>query len=339
MNEHLRVKQWVTTEGELDERHVKGRETLYQGWNGRCVERFIGADGCSYIFKPLTHPDQYGKEQWVAEHVLPALPPIYPRLIAASSPGTAPERSWIVYEDLGRLVHDSSEETMIAAAAQIARWHSLPAAQWAGLPRHGHKPPMDRMLDELLELGQTVNEMLANLGIHLTVDQWKRIPVWIRLSSAALSPVLCHGDLHPGNIAASEGRTVIIDWEHAHLNNPLWDVYHLIDLSHPLFPRRVSPELRERVLEAYLDGRERHGERAERVKRSSFVQWYHAYAFVFSIWMLRLIEGDLRREHCVWPEDQLRNQWRETAAALNQCAAALFGQTTGPHERPERGIE
>ncbi|WP_433922151.1 hypothetical protein [Paenibacillus taichungensis] len=55
------------------------------------------------------------------------------------------------------------------------------------------------------------------------------------------------------------------------------------------------------------------------VERVSFKRWYRAYAIVFSLWMLRLIDGDLRSADCVWPEEQLRNQWHETAMTLKQC--------------------
>ncbi|WKL04279.1 hypothetical protein Q0F98_14720 [Paenibacillus amylolyticus] len=59
------------------------------------------------------------------------------------------------------------------------------------------------------------------------------------------------------------------------------------------------------------------------IERVSFAEWYNAYAIVFSLWMLRLIDGDLRSEACVWPKEQLRNQWHETAATLEQCMKHL----------------
>lgn len=321
VNEHVHAHSWVTPEGTLNEHYVINRERLYKGMNGKYVERFtVHAEG-SFIFKPLTNLRQHGCERWMAQHVLSVLPPIYPQLIAASNHEIAPEQSWMIYEDLGPLVHDLQEDTMLSAAVLMAEWHMLWAPHWDELPRVGQKPSIGNMLQELRDSQESTDELLSKLGMTLSAPAWDEIRALIQTADKELPLVLCHGDLHPGNMANVNGRLVIIDWEHAHLNTPLWDLYHLVDLSHPLFPRHVTPQLRERIIQTYLNELEQRGQRAERI---SFRRWYAAYAVVFSLWMLRLIDSDLQKADCVWPKEQLRNQWNETATTLEQCMNQLF---------------
>lgn len=319
MNKH--AHGWVTAEGTLNEQAITSREPLYKGMNARYVERFTVQSGESYIFKPLTNLGQHGRERWISKHVLSLLPSIYPTLIDSSDEAIAPEQSWLIYEDLGPLVHDLQEVTLLSAAVHMAEWHTLWAPQWDELPRVGQKPSIGNMLQELWDAQESTDELLSKLGMTLSASDWDEIRALIQTADKELPLVLCHGDLHPGNMADVNGRLVIIDWEHAHLNTPLWDVYHLVDLSHPLFPRHVTPQLRERIIQTYLNELEQRGQRTERI---SFRRWYAAYAVVFSLWMLRLIDSDLQKAECVWPEEQLRNQWNETAATLEQCMNQLF---------------
>lgn len=319
MNKH--AHGWVTAEGTLNEQAITSREPLYKGMNARYVERFTVHSGESYIFKPLTNLGQHGRERWISMHVLSLLPSIYPTLIDSSEEAVAPEQSWLIYEDLGPLVHDLQEDTLLSAAVHMAEWHTLWAPQWDELPRVGQKPSIGNMLQELRDAQESTDELLSKLGMTLSASDWDEIRALIQTADKELPLVLCHGDLHPGNMADVNGRLVIIDWEHAHLNTPLWDVYHLVDLSHPLFPRHITPQLRERIIQTYLNELEQRGQRTERI---SFRRWYAAYAVVFSLWMLRLIDSDLQKADCVWPEEQLRNQWNETAATLEQCMNQLF---------------
>ncbi|WP_440114240.1 phosphotransferase family protein [Paenibacillus sp. QZ-Y1] len=320
VNEKRDAYSWVTPAGMLNDQYITGREQLYKGMNGRVVERFTVHTGESYIFKPLTNPAQHGRERWMYQRVMSGLPPIYPQLIAASDLTIAPAQSWIIYEDLGQLVHDSREATMLVAAEHMAEWHTLPVTDWSELPCVGQKPSIRTMLDELQMQKQSTDDLLSKLEVQLSASDWDKITMLILTAEDVLPVVLCHGDLHPGNMAEVDGRLIILDWEHAHLNTPLWDVYHLVDLSHPLFPRTVTPDLRERVIEVYLDKLESLG---VQVERGSFRRWYGAYAMVFSLWMLRLIDGDLSSTDCVWPEEQLRNQWQETSTTVRQCMKQL----------------
>ncbi len=45
-----------------------------------------------------------------------------------------------------------------------------------------------------------------------------------RAAAGAAAPVLCHGDLHRLNLVETPTALVALDWEYAHLTDPLWDV-------------------------------------------------------------------------------------------------------------------
>lgn len=63
-----------------------------------------------------------------------------------------------------------------------------------------------------------------------SIRKQKRIDVADRLSILAMlkelpdGEVLCHGDLHPGNVMMADSGTVIIDWVDGTRGNPLCDV-------------------------------------------------------------------------------------------------------------------
>ena len=43
-------------------------------------------------------------------------------------------------------------------------------------------------------------------------------------ASPPLAPVLCHSDLHPQNVVVGDHGLVLLDWEYAHVSEPLWDL-------------------------------------------------------------------------------------------------------------------
>ncbi|WP_042464089.1 aminoglycoside phosphotransferase family protein [Neobacillus dielmonensis] len=312
----MRKLPWniVTAEGRLNDKLIRNREVLYKGLNGRLVERFVLENGSSYIFKPLTQNKQLGKEVWVYDHLLPRLPEIYPKLIAHSDTGN-PETSWIILEDVGSLSHQYNEETIWNVTKWMARWHSLPVETFADIPNTGQKPRFENIMADVI-----ANRKELQLPLF-DINQADIFQVFSLLNSFVFSKklVLSHGDLHLGNFAVAGERLVVLDWEHAHINSPFWDLYHLLDLSHPLFPKKMTSELRAQVLQLYLDE-----VMFEVEDYDAFKQEYYLYSAVFSMWMVGLIQRDLAAEDGKWPREKLENQLEETTSVLKQCLERLF---------------
>ncbi|GIP24210.1 aminoglycoside phosphotransferase family protein [Paenibacillus sp. J22TS3] len=316
------LRDFITSDGRLDSRYIHKRQTLYQGMNGNLVERFYTAPDRSYIFKPLTHPGQDGRESWVYEHILPRLPAIYPRMLARSGPQQEGQ-GWSIFEDLGPLSHEFDADTMLKVVKEMAFWHAFPQTAWpADLPLVGQKPRIESIVEELRERQEEASELLTELGlpgIRLTEELTELLQAAATPAFQA-SQVLCHGDLHLGNFALAGDKLFILDWEHAHLNTPYWDLYHVLDMSHPLFPKQMTPILREQALNVYASESSRHGKAwdMEKLRKE-----YCLFAAVFSVWMLLLIRSDLKRGKAIWPVPLLKAQWHETVKSLAECVKCL----------------
>ncbi|AFH66288.1 phosphotransferase family protein [Paenibacillus caseinilyticus] len=308
----LPIGDVVLSGGILDDSRILRREILYTGMNGKQVERFYVSPSESYVFKPLTHNGQSGRERWVYDQVLQSLPPIYPRLLARSA-DEAGEDGWLIFEDMGPMQHTFREDIVLRVAEEMAGWHASPAEKWIEAPLKGHKPSIEEMTGDLLRSQDVLPPLVAAepaaaellQGLLDRLESWE----WSR------KRVLSHGDLHLGNYALMNGRLIVLDWEHAHLNIPYWDLYHLVDLSHPLFPKQVTEEMREKALETYLGCTG-----APPLERAGFKREYYLFSAVFSLWMLRLIAGDLQRESGPWSRAELEQQREETLESFIQCA-------------------
>ncbi|RCX18220.1 phosphotransferase family enzyme [Fontibacillus phaseoli] len=313
------LSSFVLPDGTLNGRNLWKREPLYQGMNGKIVERFYPSPERSYIFKPLTNAESMDREAWIHRYVLNLFPPVYPQLLASSETG-AGEAGWLVFEDLGRLRHEYSVELAMEVVKQMAWWHSFPESHWNGLTGQGNKPPVEQISVALMERRGEVDALLKEAGSAEGLDGLLH---GLTEGEAYLGTrVLSHGDLHLGNYArGANGRLYIIDWEHMHLNTPFWDLYHLLDMSHPLFPKNLPASEREKLLGYYLKQSAYHGRKWD---RDDFIRVYCCFSAVFSSWMLLLISGDLKRGDSVWPRDRLLAQKNETTDILTACLARLL---------------
>jgi hypothetical protein len=305
----------VGANGTLNERLILKKEILYRGMNGRLVERFFITPSQSYIFKPLTNNGQLGKEVWVHAHILPKFPAIYPKIISYSI-SESTELNWMILEDLGPLTHDFNPKIVMGVIKWVAWWHSLPVEQLGNVPPAGLKPRIEEISADIFMKKEEIYRLLPVLNIEREhIDG-----IFSHLSQLKFSKqqVLTHGDLHTGNYAIADSELKILDWEHTHLNLPHWDLFHLMDMSHPLFPKKITNPLREKILESYLSQVE------YEVDRTAFINEYYLFATVFSIWMILLIQKDLVNNGGKWSIEQLRTQLEETVSSLKQCAAALL---------------
>lgn len=303
----------VRADGTLNEELILRSEKLYKGMNGRFVERFYLSPTDSFIFKPLTNNGQLGQEVWVHENVLPKFPAIFPKIISHTI-SERPEQNWMILEDLGTLSHSFNDQTALGVIKWVAWWHSLPTEGFGNVPAAGLKPRMEDILTDVLARKDDFIRQWPELG-NTPIEHVYRMLERFEFSERL---VLSHGDLHVGNFAVVNERLMILDWEHTHLNTPHWDLYHVIDMSHPLFPKRVTQPLREQILKAYVDQVELE------IDEGSFLKEYYLFSSVFSIWMLLLIQKDLDASDAKWPREQLERQVIETISSLEQCAAALL---------------
>jgi hypothetical protein len=311
----------VLANGMLNEEVIWKKEPLYKGMNGRFVERFYLSPSQTYIFKPLTNDGQLGKEVWVHEHVLPLFPAIYPKIISYRI-NDRTELNWMIFEDLGELSHDFSEESVLAVIKWMAWWHSLPLGILGNVPLTGLKPKIEEIVSDIVLKKEEVFRLLALLELdkNLVDAIFAQLP---RLNFLE-KQVLTHGDLHSGNFAIVGSELKILDWEHTHINSPYWDLYHVLDMSHPLFPKKITKEFREQLLDAYLRQVE------YQVDRDAFFKEYYLLASLFSIWMILLIRKDLAANDGKWPVEQLHTQLEETVSSLQQCAAAFLDKKANP---------
>ena len=293
---------------------VYKREKVYQGLNGEFVERFYLNPKECYIFKPLTNNKQLRKEIWAYEHVLSFFPAIYPKIISSSSTRD-PKSSWLILEDLGSLTHIFNESDLLTLVKLVAKWHSFPLERLEGIPLRGQKPPIGEMVKEILLKREEVLLLLPlkQLEIGFIQHMYVLLDGW----NFSNRMVLSHGDLHLGNFSAVNNKMMVLDWEHTHLNSPYWDLYHLIDISHPVFPRKMTKDLRNRILHLYLK------ESGLEVNVADFLREYYLFSSAFSVWMCLLIKKDLHRNESKWTKEQLNRQLDETVLSLRQCLAAL----------------
>jgi hypothetical protein len=308
----------VLPNGVLSENSILKREILYKGMNERNVERFYLTPSHSYIFKPLTNNEQMGKEEWVYEHILPSFPPIYPKIIAKSS-DIDPSLHWIIFEDLGTLNHVFDEKIVLGVTKLMAWWHSFPTGNLVTAALKGPKPFIHEIVSEVLfKKGQFI-KLSPTLGLPTTLVR----DIYSALQKESFSKwlVLSHGDLHLGNYALANKKIIVLDWEHTHLNTPFWDLYHLIDMSHPIFPKTVNSQFRNLILEYYVEQIEFLG---GKINRQAFLREYYMFSCVFSIWMIMVIQRDLINNDGKWSEDKLTSQLNETISNLMQCLDQIY---------------
>jgi hypothetical protein len=305
----------VRANGKLNEEIILKKEILYKGMNGRFVERFYLTPSTSYIFKPLTNDGQLGKEVWVHEHILPIFPAIFPKIISYSI-SERTELNWMILEDLGPLSHEFNEESVLGVIKWVAWWHSLPIEELGSVSLTGLKPKIEQIVADVCLKKDEFYRLLPSLKIEEELID--AIFSQINHLKFLEKKVLTHGDLHTGNFAIVGDELKILDWEHTHLNSPYWDLYHLIDMSHPLFPKKITSPLRDRILESYLNLVK------FEIDRDCFFKEYYLFASVFSMWMILLIQKDLVENGGKWSVEQLNTQLEETVSSLQQCAAALL---------------
>ncbi len=258
---------------------------------------------------------------------------------------------WMIVEDIGTLDHQHRSEVLEQVTQQMAVWHEIDQQQLEPLSQTAQKPPLDIAAASLLARWDGVEEIVtAIMSAHVSDGSISSVAQLLSKLQVAIGsdvpriteqlPVLLHGDLHAGNYGMNpQGKLIVLDWEHSHAGSRFWDLYHLVDLSHPLFPREMNSELRHRLLQQYWLAtqlnRETTAARTGNMQElsahytdfASFEQDYLFYAIMYSIWMLLLIRNDLLQEPPIWPHALLLAQQYETEQHLGQCLVAWYGSS------------
>jgi hypothetical protein len=317
----------VKEDGTLDDTRVTCREQLYIGSNGKAVERFaIQADSESalrtFIFKPLTNVETIGREAWLHEYVISLLPQVRTPKLLSFADHMDPLRFWFIFEDCGPLDHRLHAEHVAMAASLIPTWHALPART---IPPEfsGNKPGYRLVAEQLQREWDRLAGITAALG--MTEQDRSGLEAVVRgpIPPQEERLVVSHGDFHRGNLAALHNGIVVLDWEHAHLNSPYWDLYHLLDMTHPRIRREIVHPARMAALNSYLESADRLGcLRAD--NESAFVHGYYRFCAVYSAWMLLLIENDLAKG--VWEQENLLEAQRETYESLTDSLRYMSGK-------------
>jgi aminoglycoside/choline kinase family phosphotransferase len=162
---------------------------------------------------------------------------------------TEPEEGWLLLDDLGArtVERDGGEADWRAAPPQLV------AIQRAMEERIGELEalacPRRPLADLPGEIQRIVTEGPRLPGVSLDVSSAAAAVERTRAAVAAvgrlgLPDTLVHGDFHAGNVALSDGRTVIFDWSDAAIGNPLVDAVTWLD-------RIDDPAVRDRTWEAF----------------------------------------------------------------------------------------
>jgi aminoglycoside phosphotransferase (APT) family kinase protein len=176
----------------------------------------VARDGVAYTLKVAAEhrPDLRVDLPWEARV-----------LERAGSAGLAPH---LVYFDLGSAV-------LLTRWVEGRSWGSHEAAAPANLDRiaallrrvHALTVPMPARLVTPLQWIEIYDEALSRRASHSS-DAALRREAMLRTQALAALPhaigVVCHSDLHTMNLLQESDSLVLLDWEYAHVTDPLWDL-------------------------------------------------------------------------------------------------------------------
>ena len=157
-----------------------------------------------------------------------------PRLLDVSPDGEAllVERA-TGSEDLAPLSAEEQGDVMDSFVSQLVALHHVEPAN-LDLPGFARPRTPEEHATADLDLWQRVFDG------HVTRPSplWRFVFAWLRQRAPIVveRTVLCHGDVGPGNFLFSGGEvTAVLDWEFAHVGDPMDDIAWLTIRGHHLF--------------------------------------------------------------------------------------------------------
>lgn len=310
----MKFQHLVLPNGSLNKEKIDRKELLHQGIYGQRIER-IYVENTSFILKALPSVQKFEQELWINHQILKDFPPIYPKLLFFSK---GVEVHWLIYEDLGRIEHKFDKELVLNIVRSIAWWHQYPVHKLKQKQLSSEKPSIFDMIKEISNNKRLIMNLLKDGAARTKAEKLIQIVNNKEDLFIYKNLVLSHGDLHLGNYGKSQKGVVVIDWEYVHLNLVYWDLYYLIDSTHPNYPKNLDPNMREEVLDSYLH--------LTTNKNHERFKWeYYIFAAIFSFWMLTLIEKDIQNiKQIIWTKDQLLRQKEETISIIEQLLKKLY---------------
>jgi hypothetical protein len=296
MSVNRNLSELVNIDGELDTTYISSKEAIYEARSGKQVQRF-SYQGASYIFKPCTM-NTSRRECWAESNLLPFITGLRVPYILASGDARQSTNNWMIYEDLGSLVHINHVDEIISAAGIIPLWHRVDVT---AVPSDvlGHSPSYPEVIEQLLLKKQLVSTMLeeSRIARHVISNWWTLIVQWAPCINKY--QVVSHGDYYRLNIAFRSQENIVLDWEFAHVNSVYWDLYSLMDITSYRYTRvDLDNKDREDVLRQYWMSKNEIGLDIGLdldLSFDAFVKGYHVFASVYSVWILTLIEADLQQ--------------------------------------------
>ncbi|SEM87602.1 phosphotransferase [Paenibacillus sp. OV219] len=307
----------VTPDGHLDESKVVKTEEISKQKNvdRLSLTRFWidSEQGLrSYIFKPSKDRKPIQFELWLQSVVLPRLENVPSPKLLASRIDEEANVFWMIFEDMGRIEPVFNHEVRVKAANKMASWHSLPL-DTIQKQQQSFMPLIDETMQDLLNDWATYAGLLQNTGIAVEQTELFFRKLMEVNGSFPDEQVVCHGDYHCLNLLERVDDLIVLDWEFIQINSIYWDFYTLFDMATPRYEIRINKETRLDALHQYIDQRTQLGWNAP----PDFVYNYHLYSLIYSAWILRLLENDLKADR--FDRDALLRQRREMTEIIGDC--------------------
>lgn len=303
---------------------VVGGRILYQAGDTQIVR--IVTENSSFICKAFANEQALEREASANQMVVTAVPELHiPKIIATfkSDAGIG----WIGYTDDHLFpVSWSTYRTRQAIDLMVDIHNAAPRLLEHGyVHQHGasHTPSHRQILDEIQDFSLSEHVVtktdLSKHGRQSIVQLHKMLKETEGIQCA--STVVCHGDLHLGNILYNlrSKNLYVIDWEFLHIDSPYFDLFQMLDATSPF----VSLKTSIRRLDALVHYHRKMEQNRRCVRReSAFIAGYLKYAAAHLMWILQRIVADQADKR--FSARQLERQRSETLWRLSGMANAWW---------------
>lgn len=221
---HERVEAWVDEQLSTTGRRRTGPLRTHRVWSISAVLE-VPTDGGTLWFKACC--DHFIAEAAILHRLARRIGDLVPGLVA-----TDDEAGWLLMEPMrGASDGDRADGAVDAVAprwarAQVAALGWLDELRAAGCPDRGLEATLGAWHDVLAtspELADLTDDERAELPAAASRAEALVRELW----ACGIPDTLCHGDLHPGNVAYDGREVRIFDWTDGCVSHPFLDGSHL----------------------------------------------------------------------------------------------------------------